>query len=90
MPSIPNSESAPAAAHSPNSDEEKEEEVDSDNPQPIQECFLIKLNRKLHEKMGVIKEFLTILILVVIHKGFIYNLFSNEERDLSNLFCQNR
>ena len=66
MSSIPNSEPAPAAAHSPNSDEETEDEVDSDNPPPIQECFLVKLNSTLHEKMGVIKEFLTILILVFI------------------------
>ena len=51
--STPYCEPAPAAAHSPNSDEEKEE-VDSDNLSPIQECFLVKLNRTLHEKMGVI------------------------------------
>ncbi|KAF0147012.1 MAG: hypothetical protein FD188_3554, partial [Ignavibacteria bacterium] len=38
----------PAAAHSPNSDEEIEDEVDSDNPSPIQECFLVKINRTLH------------------------------------------
>ena len=76
MSSIPNSEPAPAAAHSPNSDEENQDEVDSDNPPPIQECFLVKLNRTLHEKMGVIKEFLTILILVFILLGFLYNHFS--------------
>ncbi|KAF0146625.1 MAG: hypothetical protein FD143_3305 [Ignavibacteria bacterium] len=69
--SIPNSEPAPAAAHSPNSDEEIEGEVDSDNRPPIQECFLVKINRTLHEKMGVIKEFLTILILVLILIGFL-------------------
>ena len=41
MSSIPNSEAAPAAADSPNSDEEIEDEVDSDNTPPIQECFLV-------------------------------------------------
>ena len=70
MASIPNSEPATAAAHYPNSDEEiEEEEGDYDNPPPIHECFLVKLNRTLHEKMGVIKEFLTILILVLILIG---------------------
>ena len=37
MSIIPNSEPAPAAAHSPNSDEEIEDEVDSDNSPPIQD-----------------------------------------------------
>ena len=64
MSTIPNTEPAPAAAPSPNSDEEIEHEVDSDKPAPIPECFLVKLNRTLHEKMGVNKEFLTRLILV--------------------------
>ena len=82
MPSISNSEPAPAAAHSPNSDEEIEDEVDSDNPPPIPECFLVKLNRTLYEKMGVIKEFLIILILVLILIGFLYNHFSKDEGDL--------
>ena len=36
MSIIPNSEPAPAAAHSPNSDEQIGVEVDSDNPPPIQ------------------------------------------------------
>ena len=89
MSSIPNSEPAPAAAHSPNSDEEIEDEVDSDNPPPIQECFLVKLNRTLHEKMGVIKEFLTILILVFFRIAFLYNNFSKDERDLPDSFFQN-
>ena len=86
MPSIPNSEPAPAAAHSPNSDEEIEDDVDSDNRPLILECFLVKFNRTLHEKMGVIKEFLTIFILVLILIGFLYNHFSKYERDLSNSF----
>ena len=84
MSSIPNSEPAPAAAHSPNSDDEIEDEVDSDNPPPIQECFLVKLNRTLHEKMGFIKEFITtlilVLILIFILIGFLYNHFSKDER----------
>ena len=71
MSSIPNSEPAPAAAHSPNSDEEIEDEVDYDNPPPIKECFLVKLNRTVHEKMSFLKEFLTILILVLILIGFL-------------------
>ena len=78
MCSIPNSEPSPAPAHSPNSDEEIEHEVDSDKPAPIQECFLLKINRTLHEKMGVIKEFLTILILVLILIGFLYNYCSKD------------
>ena len=84
MSSIPNSEPAPSAAHSPNSNEEVEAEVDSDNSSHIQECFLVKLNRTLHEKLGVIKEFQTILILVFILIGFLYNYFTKEERDLSD------
>ena len=86
MPRIANSEPATAAAHSPYSDEEINEEVDFDKPPPIQECFLVKLNRTLHEKMGVIKEFLTLLILVLILIGFLYNHFSKEERDLPDSF----
>ena len=57
--SIPTSETAPASAHSPNSDEEKEE-VESDNQWPIQEYVVVKVNRTLHQKMGVSTEFLTI------------------------------
>ena len=90
MPIIPNSEPSTEAAHSPNSDEEIEDEVDSDNPPPIQECFLVKVNRTLHEKMGVIKEFLTILILVFILLGFLYNHFSKDERELPDSFFQNQ
>ena len=86
MSSIHNSEPAPAAAHSPNSDEEIEDEVDSDNPPPIQECFLVKLNRTLHEKMGIIKEFLTILILVLILLAFLCNPCSKDESDLPASF----
>ena len=37
MPSIRNSEPAHAAAQSPNSDEEIEDEIDSDNLAPIEE-----------------------------------------------------
>ena len=66
MCTIPNSEPAPAAAHSPNSAEEREDEVDTDKAPTIQECFLVKLYRTLHEKMGVNMEFLTILILLLI------------------------
>ena len=55
MCTIPNSEPAPAAAHSPNSAEEREDEVDTDKAPTIQECFLVKLNRTLHEKIGVNK-----------------------------------
>ena len=71
MSGIPNSDPAPEAAHSPNSDEETEDEVDSDNAPPIQECFLVKLNMTLHEKMGILKEFVKILILVLILIGFL-------------------
>ena len=67
MHSIPNSEPAPTSGPSTDSNEEIEGEVDSDNPPPFHECFLVKINRTLHEKMGVIKEFLTILILVYSH-----------------------
>ena len=86
MTSLANSEPAPAAAHSPNSDEEIEDEVDWDNPAPIQECLLVKLDSTLHEKMGVIKEFLTILILFLIRIWFLYNGFSKDERDLRDSF----
>ena len=89
MSSIPNSETAPAAAHSPNSDEEIEEEVESDKPPPIQECFLVKLNRTLHEKTGFIKQFLTTLILVLIFIVFLYNHFSKDERALPDSFFHN-
>ena len=89
MSSIPNSEPAPAGAHSPNSDEEIEDEVDSDNSAPIQECFLVKLNRRLHEKMCAIKELLTILILLVILIGFLYVHFIKDERDLPDSFFPN-
>ena len=84
--SIPNSEPAPAAAHSPHSDEEIGDEVDSHNPPPIQECFLLKLNRTLHEKKGVIVEFLTIFILVLILIGFLYNHFSKDEMEFPDSF----
>ena len=89
MSSIPNSEPAREAAHSPNSDEEIEDEVDSHNPTPIEECFLVKLNMSLHEKMVFITEFLTIIILVLILIGLIYNHFSKEERDHRDSFFQN-
>ena len=89
MSSIPNSEPAPAVAHSHNSDEEIEDEVDSDNPPPIQECFLVKLNRTLHEKIGVLKEFVTILILVLILIWSLYNHFSKDERDHPDSFFHN-
>ena len=89
MSSIPNSESAPAAAHSPNSDEEIEDAVDSDNWPPNQEYFLVKGNRRLHEKMCVIKEFLTILILLLIINGFVQNHFSTDEGDHPDSFLQN-
>ena len=86
MFSILNSQPAPAAADSPNSDEEIEEAVDSDIQPPIQDCFIVKLNRTLQEKMGVIKEFLTILILVLILIEFLYKHFSKDERDLHESF----
>ena len=86
MSNIPNSEPTPTLAPSANSNEEIEDEVDSDNPPPIQECFLVKVNRTLHEKMGVIKEFLIILILVFILIGFLYNHFSKDKRDLPDSF----
>ena len=84
--SIPNSEPAPAASHSPNSDEEIEEEVDANNSAPIQEYFQVKFNMTLHAKMVVLDEFLTILILVLILIGFLYNHFSKDERDLPDSF----
>ena len=80
MSRIPHSDPAPAGAHSPNSDEEIEVEVDSDNTHRIQESFLVKLNWTLHEKMGLIMESLTILILIFILIGFLYNHFSKDER----------
>ena len=83
--SIPNCEPAPAAAQSSYS----APDVDSDNPPPIQECFLVKLNRTLHEKMDVINEFLTILILVFILIGFIYIHFTKDERELPDSIFQN-
>ena len=70
MSSIRNCEPAPAAAHSPYSDEEIEDEIESENPPPIQECFIVKLNRALYEKMVIIKEFRTILILLLILLGY--------------------
>ena len=82
MATIPNSESAQAAPHSANSHEEIEKEVDSDNSPPIQQCFVVKLNRTLHEKTGVITEFQTILILLLILIGCLYNHFSKDEKDL--------
>ena len=57
MPSIPNSEPPPAAAHSRNSDEEIEAEVDSDNSPPIQECILDKLNKTLHGEWVGLRNF---------------------------------
>ena len=39
--------------------------------------------------MGLIKEFLTILILVLIVIGFLYNHFSKDERDLPDSFFHN-
>ena len=45
MSRIPNSEPAAAATHSPNSVEEREVQVDSDNRPRIQECFIVNLNR---------------------------------------------
>ena len=49
MSNIPTSEPAPAAAPYSNSEEEIESEIDSDNPAPIKEFFLVKLNSTLHE-----------------------------------------
>ena len=53
MSSITKSEPRPASAHSPNSDQEIEVDVDYDNLPPIHECFQFKLHRTLNEKMGV-------------------------------------
>ena len=39
--------------------------------------------------MGVIKEFLTILILLAILIGFLYNHFSKDDRDLPDTFFHN-
>ena len=39
--------------------------------------------------MGVIEEFLTILILLLILIGVLYNHFSKDERDLPDSFFQN-
>lgn len=50
MSSMANSEPLSAAAHSSNSGEEIEYEVDSDTAIPIQEYFLVKLNRTPREK----------------------------------------
>ena len=86
MSSIPKSEPAPASAHCANSDQEIEDDVDSLNRPPIQECFQVKLIRTLHEKMGGIKEFLTILILILIVIGFLYNHFSKDAKDLPDSF----
>ena len=68
---------------------EEQEEVDSSVQPPIHESFLVKGNKALHEKMGVIKEFLTILIFLAILIGFLYNHFSMDERDLPDSFCHN-
>ena len=48
--------------------------------------FLVKVNRALHEKIEVITEFLTILILLAILIGFLYNHFIKDERDLPDSF----
>ena len=57
MSSIPNSEAQPVAAHSHNPDEEIGDEVESDNRTPIHECFLVKLNRILHQKRVPLRNF---------------------------------
>lgn len=57
MPSIPNPEPAHAAAHSPNPGDRIQDEGDSDNRPPIEECFLVKLIWTLHEKICLIKQF---------------------------------
>ena len=90
MPSASDSSNAQAPEHASASSKEipdEQEEVDSSFQQPIHECFLVKVNRALHEKMGVIKEFLTILILLAILIGFLYNHFSKDDRDLPDSFC---
>ena len=51
--------------------------------------FLVKVNSALHEKMGVIKEFLTILILLAIRIGFQYNHFSKDDLHLLDSFFHN-
>ena len=67
----------------------EQEEVHSAGQAPKHECYLVTRNRTLHEKMGVIKEFLTILILLTIPIGFLYNHFSKDERDLADSFFHN-
>ena len=89
MSGIPNSEPAPASAPSPNSNEEIEDEIDTANPPHIQESFLDQLNWTVPEKMGVIKEFLTILILDFILIGLLHNRFNKDQRDFPDSFFQN-
>ena len=43
-------------------------------------------NRALHEKMEVINEFVTILILLTILIGFLYKHFHKADRDLPDTF----
>ena len=52
MPTIHNSDTAPARAHSPTSAEEKGDEVDSDTRR-LCKRFLVNVNRSLHEKNGI-------------------------------------
>ena len=85
MPSASDSTNAQAPDHAPASSietPEEQEEVYSSVQPPIHDCFLVNVNRALHEIMGVIKEFLTILILLAILIGFLYNHFSNDNRAL--------
>ena len=78
MSSIPNSEPTHADAHSPISDEEIEAHIDSDNTSTIQHCFLVKLDKTIHQNMGIIQEFLGILFVLLISNGFLYNNFSKD------------
>ena len=92
MPSASDSTNAQAPEHSSASSNEipdEQDEVDSSVQSAIHEFFLVKGNKALHEKMGVIKEFLTILIFLAILIGFLYNHFSMDERDLPDSFCHN-
>ena len=80
----------PSASSSSNSiDSDQNTVVDSSPVPPLHECFRVKVNRILKEKLGTVKEVITLVILLALLFGLMYNYFMRDERDLPESFFQN-
>lgn len=87
-PTAPIPHSASSSSNSIDSNQNAEVDSSPISPPP-HECLLVKVNRILKEKLGAVKEVITLVILLALLFGLMYNYFMRDERDLPESFFQN-